>query len=265
MIFDTHAHYDDAAFDEDREKLLNKIHTEDRVGTIVNVGASIRGCRDTVKLAGTYDFIYGAVGIHPEDIVNASEQIMDELAGYAADPKIVAIGEIGLDFHYDEPKPSLQKEWFARQIALADQVHLPMIIHSRDAAKDTVDIMKASHAGDIGGVIHCYSYTKESARDYLDMGFYFGIGGVLTFKNARKLKEAVAYIPMDRIVVETDCPYLAPEPLRGHRNESGYIAYVLHVLAGLKGISTEEAEAVTYENACRLYHLTSEQESLWKN
>ena len=255
MIFDTHAHYDDAAFDADRDTLLNQLHTEGRVAAIVNVGASIRGCRDTVKLANAYDFIYGAVGIHPEDIENTTEQIMDELAAYAGNPKIVAIGEIGLDYHYDEPEPSLQKEWFARQIALARQVQLPMIIHSRDAAKDTIDILKSAHAGEIGGVIHCYSYTRESARDYLDMDFYFGIGGVLTFKNARKLKEAVAYIPMDHIVVETDCPYLAPEPFRGHRNQSDYIAYVLNVLAELKGISTEEAEAITYENGRRLYRL----------
>ena len=253
MIFDTHAHYDDSAFDEDRDRLLHALHDSGNIDKIVNIGASRRGCFDTVKLTEQYDFVYGAVGVHPEDIAQADEAFMTQLAAWSQNEKIVAIGEIGLDYHYDEPEPQLQKSWFARQIALAREVRLPMVIHSRDGAKDTIDVMQAEHASDIGGVIHCYSYSKETARTFLNMGFYFGIGGVLTFKNSKKLKEAVSYLPLDRIVVETDCPYLAPEPFRGKRNQSDYISYVLDVLAQLKGISREEAERVTYENGHKLY------------
>ena len=180
---------------------------------------------------------------------------MEQLRQWSQDKKIVAIGEIGLDYHYDEPSPDLQRHWFARQIRLAKEVGLPIVVHSRDAAQDTIDLMTAEHAGEVGGVIHCYSYTKETARTFLNMGFYFGIGGVLTFKNSRKLKEAVDYLPLDRLVVETDCPYLAPEPFRGKRNQSDYISYVLNTLAELKGISRGEAEQATYENAHRLYGL----------
>lgn len=255
MIFDTHAHYDDSAFDEDRDSLLHELHESEHVDKIVNIGASMRGCLDTVKLTEQYDFIYGAIGVHPEDIDRTDEAFMEQLASWSKSGKIVAIGEIGLDYHYDEPAPALQKHWFARQIALAKEVGLPMVIHSRDAAKDTIDIMQAEHASEAGGVIHCYSYSKETAKTFLDMGFYFGIGGVLTFKNSRKLKEAVSYIPLDRLVVETDCPYLAPDPYRGKRNQSDYISYVLNVLAELKGISRDEAERITYENGHRLYRM----------
>lgn len=253
MIFDTHAHYDDSAFDEDRDTLLHELHESGAVDKIVNIGASMRGCHDTVKLAGQYDFIFGAIGVHPEDISQVDETFMKQLIAWSSNEKIVAIGEIGLDYHYDEPAPALQKHWFARQIALAREVKLPIVVHSRDAAKDTIDIMQAEKASELGGVIHCYSYSKETARTFLDMGFYFGIGGVLTFKNGRKLKEAVTYLPLDRLVVETDCPYLAPVPFRGKRNQSDYISYVLNALAELKGISREEAERITYENGHRLY------------
>ncbi len=255
MIFDTHAHYDDSAFDADRESLLAWLHQKGNIDKIVNIGASMKGCEDTVQLTKRYDFVYGAVGVHPEDIANLDESFLQRLCEWTKSDKIVAIGEIGLDYHYDDFDPDLQKHWFARQLNLARKLHLPAVIHSRDAAKDTIDVMTAEHANEIGGVIHCYSYTKETARIFLDMGFYFGIGGVLTFKNAKKLKEAVSYIPLDRLVVETDCPYLAPEPFRGTRNQSDYITYVLHVLADIKGISTSEAERITYENAHALYHM----------
>lgn len=256
MIFDTHAHYDDQAFDEDRDALLHRLHQEGNVDKIVNIGASIRGCRDTVELTRNYDFIYGAVGVHPEDIEQLDETFIEQLAKWSVSDKIVAIGEIGLDYHYEEPEPQLQKYWFSRQLNLAKELKLPVVIHSRDAAKDTIDVMTAENAKDIGGVIHCYSYSKETAKTFLDMGFYFGIGGVLTFKNGRKLKEAVSYLPMDRLVVETDCPYLAPAPFRGKRNQSDYISYVLNVMAELKGITSEEAERITYENGHRLYRMS---------
>ncbi len=255
MIFDTHAHYDDSSFDPDRTSLLTWLHQTGGVDKIVNIGAARQGCIDTVQLTRDYDFIYGAVGLHPEDISHADEAFMEQLKTWAKDPKLVAIGEIGLDYHYDEPGRDLQKQWFARQISLAREISLPIVVHSRDAAMDTIDILKAEHAQDVGGVIHCYSYTKETAKTFLDMGFYFGIGGVLTFKNGKKLKETVEYLPLDRIVLETDCPYLAPVPYRGMRNQSDYINYVLDMLAEIKGISRESAEQSVYENAHRLYRI----------
>jgi TatD DNase family protein len=167
----------------------------------------------------------------------------------------VAVGEIGLDYYWEEPDAAIQKEWFARQLDLARELELPVVIHSRDAAKDTIDVMTAAGADQIGGVIHCYSYTKEIARTFLNMGFYFGIGGVLTFKNAKKLKEAVEYLPMDRIVLETDSPYLAPVPFRGKRNSSLNIPYVIEALAQIKGISQEEVRRYAWENAHSLYQM----------
>jgi TatD DNase family protein len=186
------------------------------------------------------------------------EEDMDWLKKACLHDKCVAVGEIGLDYYWNEPTPDIQKKWFVRQLEIARQMSKPVIIHSRDAAKDTVDIMTAEHAGEIGGVVHCYSYTKETARIFLDMDFYFGIGGVLTFKNAKKLKEAVEYIPLDKIVLETDCPYLAPEPNRGKRNTSMNIPYVITKLAEIKGISEEEVRSITWENAHRLYRLDTQ-------
>ena len=211
-----------------------------------------------MALTEQYDFLYGAVGVHPNEVGDMTAEDMDRLAGWSERSKIVAIGEIGLDYHYEEPSKEVQFRWFEAQMELAREKKLPIIVHSRDAAKDTVDIMKAVHAGDIGGVIHCYSYTKELAREFLNMDYYFGIGGVLTFTNAKKLKEAVAYIPMEKLVLETDCPYLAPVPNRGKRNSSLNIPYVVEVLAQIKGISPEEAERITWENGCRLYRMQSE-------
>lgn len=254
MIFDTHAHYDDEAFDADRRQLLESMEAGG-VGRIVNVGASMRTSEQTVELTQQYDFLYGAVGVHPNEVGGMIPEDIKQLKQWSASDKIVAIGEIGLDYHYDEPSKELQYRWFEAQLELARELKLPVIIHSRDAAKDTVDMMKSLHAGEIGGVIHCYSYTKELAREFLDMDYYFGIGGVLTFANAKKLKEAVAYIPMDRLVLETDCPYLAPVPNRGKRNSSLNIAYVAEELARIKGISRQEIEQITWENGCRLYRM----------
>lgn len=180
---------------------------------------------------------------------------MDWLKAVAGKEKVVAIGEIGLDYYWNEPEPEVQKYWFVRQLNLAREVKLPVIIHSRDAAKDTLDIMKAEHAGDISGVIHCFSYSVEMAREYLNMGFYLGIGGVLTFNNAKKLKEVVAYMPIERIVLETDCPYLSPAPNRGKRNSSLNLPYVAAAISEIKGVPEKEVIAVTRENARRMYRL----------
>ena len=252
MIFDTHAHYDDEAFEEDREELLLSLPAQG-IGKVINIGASLQSTKTTVELAQRYPFLYAAVGVHPEGVTELTEESMDWLKELCKLEKTVAIGEIGLDYYWDEPERDLQKQWFRRQLQLAKEVKLPVVIHSREAAKDTIDIMKEEHSEEIGGVIHCYSYTKESARTFLDMGFSFGIGGVLTFKNAKKLKEAVEYIPMDRILLETDCPYLAPVPHRGKRNSSLFLPYVVEELASIKGISREEVERITMENALRVF------------
>ena len=253
-IFDTHAHYDYEAFDEDREELLASFPGQG-IARVVNIGASLASCRTTLELMDRYDYIYGAIGVHPSDTGELNEENFRQLKEWCSHEKCLAVGEIGLDYYWDEPDREIQKKWFVRQLDLAREMQLPVVIHSRDAAKDTIDIMTAEHAEEIGGVVHCYSYTKETAKTFLDMGFYFGIGGVLTFKNAKKLKEAVEYIPMDRIVLETDCPYLAPEPNRGKRNSSLNIPYVVIAMAELKGISEEEVRRAAWENAMKLYRM----------
>lgn len=252
MIFESHAHYDDEAFDTDREALLLSLR-ERGIGTVLNIGASLSGSEATVKLAEQYPFLYGAVGVHPSEIGELNEESFARLHALCAHEKVVAVGETGLDYHYPEPEAALQKEWFERQLMLARETKLPVIIHSREAAKDTLDMMQALHAEEMGGVVHCYSYTKEMAREYLNMGFYFGIGGVITFKNAKKLKETVEYIPMEKILLETDSPYLAPEPNRGRRNSSLNLPYVAQEVAKLKGVPYEEVVEITKKNTEKLF------------
>ncbi len=252
MIFDTHAHYDDEQFDIDREELLSSMK-DAGIGNIVNVGASLGSSQRAVELSHEYDFMYSAVGVHPSEVEEMDDSSIDYLKELAGDVKCVAIGEIGLDYHWPDPAPELQKEWFVRQLELARSLKMPVIIHSRDAAKDTLDIMSEQHAEEIGGVVHCFSYSAEIAKICLNMGFYIGIGGVVTFKNGRKMREVVEVTPMDRILLETDCPYLAPEPYRGKRNNSTYIPYVVEEIARIKGISKEEVERITLENAKNMY------------
>lgn len=254
MIFETHAHYEDKAFDEDREEILSKMQ-ENGIEKIVNVGSSIETCRKTIALTKEYNDVYGAIGVHPSDTEPLSEEDMAYLKKEAENKKIVAIGEIGLDYYWDTPENDVQKKWFVRQLALAKEVSLPIIIHSRDAAADTLDIMKAESARDIGGVIHCFSYEKEMVREYLNMGYYIGVGGVVTFKNARKLKEVVEYTPIDRIVTETDCPYLAPTPHRGERNSSLYIPLIIDEIANIKGMDRDAVEEITRQNGYKLYKM----------
>lgn len=254
MIFDTHAHYDDEAFASDRDSLLHSLASHN-IGTVVNIGASIRSTQNTLALIEQYPFLYGTVGVHPSETGELNDHLMEWLKQTSAREKVVAIGEIGLDYYWKEPDPKIQKQWFVRQLDLARQVKLPVVIHSRDAAKDTLDIMKAEHAQDLGGVIHCFSYGVEMAREYLNMGFYLGIGGVLTFQNAKKLKEVVAYMPMDRIVLETDCPYLSPVPFRGSRNSSLNLPYVAEAISQIRDIPVQEVIMITEQNARRLYRL----------
>lgn len=254
MIFETHSHYEDKAFDEDREILMRQL-IEAGIERVVDIGSSLDTCKRILSLINEYPFMYGAIGVHPSDTGNLTEADIDYLKIESANEKIVAIGEIGLDYYWDEPERSIQKKWFEIQLQLAREVSLPVVIHSRDAAKDTLDIMKAEKAGDIGGVIHCFSYGTEMAREYLDMGFYIGVGGVVTFKNGKKLKEVVEYTPIERIVTETDCPYLAPTPHRGERNSSLYIPLIIEEIAAIKNMDVQEVYRITCKNGYDLYRM----------
>lgn len=252
MIFETHAHYDDKAFDEDREALVKSL-PEKGIGTVINIGSSLESVKRTVELMQKYSFVYGAIGVHPSDTEELTEENFEWLKEQCMHEKAVAIGEIGLDYYWKEPEAEIQKKWFERQLLLAQDAKLPVVIHSRDAAKDTLDMMKALHAEKTGGVIHCFSYTKEMAAEFLKMDYHFGIGGVITFRNAKKLKEAVAYIPMEKILLETDSPYLAPVPNRGKRNSSLNIPYIAEEIARIKNISYEEVVEITRQNAEKLF------------
>ena len=251
MIFDSHAHYDDEAFNEDREAILNSL-PKNGISPIVNVSAQLSGVTATVELTEKYPFIYGSVGVHPDHVGELSEEKIQWMKELTGREKIVAVGEIGLDHYWDTESDEVQRKWFIRQLELAGEVKKPVIIHSREAAADTMYIMK-NYAQGLGGVIHCYSYSREMAEEYVKMGFYIGIGGVVTFKNAKKLKDVAAAIPIEKIVLETDCPYMAPEPYRGKRNQSSYIQYVAEKIAELKEMSPEEVIAVTEKNARDLY------------
>lgn len=257
MIFDTHAHYDDEAFDEDREQLLASFK-ENGIDAVTNVAASLSSCKTTLELARNHDFMYAALGVHPSESAELSDEGLKDIETWCTerqDGKVRAIGEIGLDYYWEEPDKEIQKKWFVAQLDLARRLKLPVIIHSRDAAADTLEIMK-EHGRDLGGVIHCFSYGPEMAREYLKMGYYLGIGGVVTFTNAKKLKEVVKETPIDRIVLETDCPYLSPVPNRGKRNSSLNLPYVVDMIAELKGITAKEVMEKTWENAKALYRMT---------
>ena len=254
MIFDSHAHYDDKAFDQDRESLLCSLK-EKGIGRVVNISSDLESIGRTEALTGQYPFLYGAAGVHPSDTGALTEENFSRIGEAFRNPKMVAVGEIGLDYHWPEPDKAVQKKWFERQLALAAEKRLPVVIHSREAARDTLDMIRAAGGSEFSAVIHCFSYGVEMAREYLNMGHYLGIGGVVTFANAKKLKEVVQYMPLSQMLLETDCPYLAPVPYRGKRNDSANLSYVAETVAQLKGISREEAEAATYENACRFYRL----------
>lgn len=251
MIFESHAHYDAEQFDEDRDELLSSMPKQG-VGTIVNVGATIRSCVEIVDMAQQYPFIYAAIGVHPDEVGALNEDTFALVKAQAKKEKVVAVGEIGLDYYWDNESHDVQKKWFIKQLNLARELKLPVVIHSREAAADTLQIMR-EHAKGLPGVIHCFSYSPEMAREYVKMGFYIGVGGVVTFKNAKKLKEVVEEIPLDRILLETDSPYLAPVPHRGERNSSLYIPHIAEEIAGIKGCSYEEVITQTEKNGCDLF------------
>lgn len=255
MIFETHAHYDDEAFDIDREELLENLPKQG-IEYIVNISAELNSVDKVLELAERYPYIYAAVGIHPSDTKDLNEDRFAWLKEKARHPKNKAIGEIGLDYYWDTPDRETQKLWFIRQMELARELALPLVIHSRDAANDTYRLMKESGAEDMGAIIHCFGYGIEQARQYLNMGFYLGIGGVVTFTNGRKLKEVVEYAPLDCLVLETDSPYLAPVPHRGKRNHSANLIYVAKEIARIKNLDYETVVQVTNKNAKTFYRIS---------
>lgn len=299
MIFDTHAHYDDEAFDEDRKELLSGLFDQG-VELVMEASAAARNMPRILRLTREYDFIYGSAGLHPcetygcgdnigkpvmrlsdEDACVSDGELGEVLRSFRADeiitadwragereerliramlrqPKIQAVGEIGLDYHYEDTRKETQREWFALQIAIAREYHRPIFIHSRDAAQDTLDMVRSEKADQVGGIVHCFSYSREIAAAYVDLGFLIGIGGVVTYKNAKKLKEVVDLLPLDAIVLETDCPYLAPSPFRGKRNDSSLLRYTAEEIARIKGVTVREVIDITRENAVRVYQCTSE-------
>jgi TatD DNase family protein len=252
MIFESHAHYNDEAFDNDRDEILSNMRSNG-IEYILNIGADIDSTRKSIELSQKYPYVFAAVGVHPDEVGELNEEKLEWLKEQCTLDKVAAVGEIGLDYYWNKSESDIQKMWFEKQMEIARDAKLPVVIHSRDAAKDTLDLMKARNAEEIGGVIHCFSYGKDMAREYVEMGFFLGIGGVVTFKNAKKLKETVEYIPLDNLLLETDCPYLAPEPYRGKRNSSLYIPYIAREIAAIKGITEEEVVEVTNHNAKRLF------------
>ena len=291
MIIDTHVHYDDEAFDADREELLASL-AGNNIGPVIDIGSTKESLPKIRELMKRYDFVYGAIGLHPDEIGDLTEELLDEMREDMKNPKVLAVGEIGLDYYWNKEIKELQREAFRKQIRLAQECGKPIVVHSREAAADTLDIVRemygkgspwerlhgqmqkspadedrhphgqaqkngtdvASGPAERKGVMHCYSYSAEQARIYTrELGFYLGIGGVVTFKNAKKLKEVVADTPLSYLILETDCPYLAPVPYRGKRNCSLYLPYVIREIAALKGVSEEEVERVTEENARKLF------------
>ena len=253
MIFDTHAHLDDRAFDEDRTQLFDRLPKEG-IALVMNPGCSLASSREAVRLANQYDYLFAAVGSHPDAADEVNEETLRQYRRLCTDnPKVKAIGEIGLDYHYEDIPRDIQKLAFRAQMDLARELDLPVIVHEREAHEDGMKI--AAEFPTVTGVFHCYSGSLEMARWLIERGWYIGFGGVLTFKNARKALEVAANIPLERIVLETDCPYMAPEPYRGKRNDPGKLYRVAEKLAELRGLTVEEVQAVTLENGKRLYRI----------
>jgi len=254
LIFDTHAHYDDERFDEDRDTLLNELH-QNGISYILNASASLESLDASIELSEKYDFVYVALGIHPHDADKMDEGVLDKIRMLSKNSKVVAIGEIGLDYYYDNSPRDIQQYWFERQIELAKELGLPIIIHDRDAHEDTINIIKKTNVGQVGGIFHCFSGSAEMALDMLKHNLYIAIGGPVTFKNARKTVEVVKAIPLDKLLVETDCPYLAPEPHRGKRNNSGYLIHTIQKIAEIKGVTESEVAETTLMNAKKIFRL----------
>lgn len=254
MIFDSHAHYNDSRFDPDRGEVLASM-PENGIGWIMNACSSVGEFDDIKEIIEKYPYVYGAAGVHPHEAEDMCDTDMQKIAEFAAHPKVKAIGEIGLDYFYDHSPRETQRFWFSRQIDLAVQLDMPIIIHDRDAHADTMDILRKHDIRKIGGVFHCYTGSAEMAKEVLDMNLYIAFGGSLTFKKAQKPIDAARSIPIERIVIETDCPYLTPEPHRGKRNSSLYLPYVAEKLAEIKGMTAEEVIKITADNAKKVFRI----------
>lgn len=251
-IFDTHAHYDDSRFEEDRDELLCSLKVKG-VSHIVNCGCDLKSSLSTLKLAEKYDFIFAAIGVHAHEAEETTEDDLAEIEKLYSNKKVVAVGEIGLDYHYDFSPRERQIEIFERQLILANKLNLPVIVHDREAHKDTMNLLKKHRPK---GVVHCFSGSAEMAKEIVKLGMYIGIGGAVTFKNAKKPIEVVEYLPLDRLLLETDAPYMTPVPFRGQRCDSAHIAYTAEKIAEIKGIEAQELIDICNENAKRLFNIT---------
>jgi TatD DNase family protein len=254
MIFETHAHYEDERFADDREELLAQL-PKAGISHVVNVASSMQTSKQCMALAEQYDYIYASVGVHPDHVEELDDDALAQLGAWCQQDKVVALGEIGLDYYYEEPERAVQKRWFAAQLEVAKQQQIPVIIHSRDAAEDTMRILKAYPAGELTGIIHCFGYSKEMAHEFVKMGYYIGVGGVVTFKNAKRLVSVVEDMDLSHIVLETDCPYMTPVPHRGKRNSSLELPFIAEKIAQIKGIAVEEVYRVTMANAKTVYRI----------
>lgn len=254
ILIDTHAHLDHERFKDDVDQVIERAKLA-KVQSIVTVGADLESSRQAVGFAKRYPGVIATVGVHPHDADSVSDSVIREIAMLAEDERVIAIGEIGLDYHYDFSPRDVQRRVFAIQISLGRELGLPIVVHVRDAYRDAISILKSEHAEDVGGIIHCFSGDREVAKDCLDMGFYISIGGILTFANSEELRGIIKDLPLDRILLETDAPYLTPVPYRGKRNEPAYVVHVAETLANLKGISFDEVAEATTFNAHKLFCL----------
>ena len=254
MLIDSHAHSDDRRFNDDRDMLI-KNFKNNNIELVINIGADLKTSVASVELADKYDTIYAAVGVHPHSAKEVNTLVMENIRELTKNKKVVAIGEIGLDFHYDNSPRDVQRKWFIEQLKLAKELDLPVIIHTREASQETYDILKNNQDGTVRGVMHSFSGSAEMASLYVDMGFYISIGGPVTFKNARVVREVAEAVPLDKLLIETDCPYLTPEPYRGKRNEPVYMKYTAEKIAQVRGISYDEVVKATNRNAKRLFNI----------
>ncbi|RKD22812.1 hydrolase TatD [Ammoniphilus oxalaticus] len=254
MLFDTHAHLNSGQFSKDQVEVIQRAK-ENGVSRIVNIGIDRATNKTSLALAEEYDFIYTAVGWHPHNAKEMRDEDLDWLRELSQHPKVVAIGEIGLDYYRDRSPRDTQQAAFRKQIQLAKEVGLPIIIHDRDAHQDVLDILREENAAEVGGIMHCFSGSPEMAQECIDMNFYISLAGPVSYKNAKRPKEVAQQVPLERLLIETDCPYLTPEPYRGERNESGYVRYVAETIAKLRNMEYEQLCKITYENAERLFKL----------
>jgi TatD DNase family protein len=255
MLIDTHTHLDDARYNDDRDAMIARAR-EAGVEAFVTIGCDLATSRAAVALATQHQFVYASIGVHPHEVKHISEGWYDEFRRLVKNKKVVAYGEIGLDYHYNHSSPKEQRERFREQIQLAREMNLPIIIHTREAQDDTMTILKEEKASEIGGVFHCFSGDAWLANDALDLGFYLSFSGILTFQNATMLRDIAKHTPLDRVLIETDCPYLTPVPHRGKRNEPAYVAHVAQQLAAIHPeLSLEQIEQRTTENAKRLFRI----------